>query len=232
VIPFDPDLFLAGSPEAPAVWQCGDDPGYQPIASLAGKDMPVSGAGQLKAVADATPLDTVYLWLMHNYGRSSERVSARTMRLQANWRRITLPFVVHNLDGGMFHLVLLADQFPKGTPGRFVCGNARVYHARAPHSGVREGLRSIGDQDTTIMLGSDPEQIHCAAALTADRTLAFATPNASIRPLPGTRYRISRSSAGPGILKVAGIATLAAGEWREVTHDGTAYRLTAKGSLK
>ncbi len=122
-IPFDPDLFLAGSPEAPAVWQRGDDPGYQPIASLTGKDMLVSGAGQLKAVADAhggetaaeftasakhaglavrlddtkqlqegrvgfievelkradaAPLDTVYLWLVHNYGRSSERVSART----------------------------------------------------------------------------------------------------------------------------------------------------------
>jgi hypothetical protein len=182
--------------------------------------------------ADAAPLDTVYLWLVHNYGRSSERVSARTVRLQANWQRITLPFVVRNLDGGMFHLVLLADQFPNGTPGRFVCGNFRVYHATAPHSGLREGLRSIGDQDATIMLGRDPEQIHCAAALTADRTLTFATPHASIKPLPGSRYRISRSGTGPGILKIAGIATLAAGEWCEVTHDGTAYRLTAKGSLK
>jgi len=52
-IPFDPDLFLAGSPEAPAVWQRGDDPGYQPIVSLTGKDMLLSGAGQLKPVADA-----------------------------------------------------------------------------------------------------------------------------------------------------------------------------------
>ena len=113
-----------------------------------------------------------------------------------------------------------------------MCGNVRVYHATAPHSGVREGLRRIGDQDATILLGRDPEQISCAAALTADRTLTLATLHASIKPLPGTRYRISRSGAGPGILKVAGIATLAAGEWCEVTHDGTAYRLTAKGSLK
>jgi hypothetical protein len=275
-IPFDPELFLAGSPETPAVWQRGDDPGYRPIASLTGKDMLVSGAGQLNVVADAhgghtaaeftasaknaglvvrlddtkqlqegrvgfievelkradaAPLDTVYLWLVHNYGRSNERVSARTVRLQADWQRITLPFVVRNLDGGMFHLVLLADQFQNGVAGRFVCGNVRVYHATAPHSGVREGLRSIGDQDATIMLGRDPEQICCAAPLTADRTLSFATPHASIKPLPGSRYRISRSGAGPGILKVADIASLAAGEWCEVTHDGTAYRLTAKGSL-
>ncbi|MEI7728702.1 MAG: glycosyl hydrolase family 28-related protein [Verrucomicrobiota bacterium] len=276
-IPFDPDLFLAGSPEAPAVWQRGDDPGYQPIASLTGRDMLASGAGQLKAVADAhggetaaeftaaaknagltvrlddtkqlqegrvgfievelkrsdaAPLDTVYLWLVHNYGQSNERVSARTVRLQANWQRITLPFVIRNLDGGRFHLVLLAEQFQKGEQERFVCGNVRVYHATAPHSGVREGLRSIGDQDAAIMLGRDPEQIHFAAALTADRTLTFATPHASIQPLPGTRFHLSRSGTGPGILKVVGIATLTGGEWCEVTHDGTAYRLTAKGSLK
>jgi hypothetical protein len=164
-IPFDPDLFLAGSPEVPAVWQRGDDPGYQPIVSLTGKDMLVSGAGQIKAAADAhggetaaeftasakdaglavrlddtkqlqegrvgfievelkradaAPLDTVYLWLVHNFGQSSERVSARTVRLQANWQRITLPFVIRNLDGGMFHLVLLADQFQKGEQERFL----------------------------------------------------------------------------------------------------------------
>jgi hypothetical protein len=181
--------------------------------------------------ADAAPLDTVFLWLVHNYERSSERVSARTVRLQANWQRITLPFVVRNLDGGTFHLVLLADQFQKGEAGRFVCGNVRVYHATSPHSGVREGLRSIGDQDATIILGRDPEQISCAAKLTADRTLTFATPHASIKPLPGTRYRISRSGPGSVILKVADIASLAASEWCEVTHDGTAYRLTAKGRL-
>jgi hypothetical protein len=46
------------------------------------------------------------------------------------------------------------------------------------------------------------------------------------------RYRIARSGAGPGVLKVAGVVRLAAGEWCELTHDGTAYRLTAKGSLK
>ena len=97
---------------------------------------------------------------------------------------------------------------------------------------AREGLRSIGDQDATIMLGRDPEQISCAAPLSADRTLTFATPHASIRPLPGMRYRIARSGAGPGVLKVAGVVRLAAGEWCELTHDGTAYRLTAKGSLK
>ena len=182
--------------------------------------------------ADAAPLDTVYLWLVHNFGQSSERVSARTVRLQANWQRITLPFVIRNLDGGMFHLVLLADQFQKGEQERFVCGNVRVYHAAAPHSGIREGLRTIGDQDATIMLGRDPEQIRCTAALTADRTLTLATPHASIKPLPGTRYHIAHSDAGPGILKVRGITLLAADEWCEVTHDGTAYRLTAKGSLK
>ena len=107
--------------------------------------------------ADAAPLDTVYLWLVHNYGQSNERVAARTVRLQANWQRITLPFVVRNLDGGRFHLVLLAEQFQKGVQERFVCGNVRVYHAAAPHSGVREGLRSIGDQDATILLGRDPD---------------------------------------------------------------------------
>lgn len=276
-IPFDPDLYLAGSPETPSVWQRDDEPGYQPIASLTGKDMAVSGAGQIKPVADAhggetaaefsaaakdaglavrlddtkqlqegrvgfievelrradtTPLDTVYLWLVHNYGQSSERVCARTVRLQNNWQRVTLPFVIRNLDGGTFHLVLVADRFEKGAQERFVCGNVRVYHAAVPHSGVRQGLKSVGDQDATIMLGRDPEQIDCAAALTADRTLTFATPYPSIKPLPGTRYHISRSGGGPGTLKVAGLTALAAGEWCEVTHDGTAYRLTAKGSLK
>lgn len=276
-IPLDPDLFLAGSPEVPAVWQRGDDPGYRPVASLVGKDMRVSGPGRLKAVADAhggetaaevtasasdagiavrlddtrqlqegrvgfievelkradtAPLNTVYLWLVHNYGQSSERVSARTVRLQADWQRITLPFVIRNLDGGRFHLVLLADQFQPGTEERFVCGNVRVYHAAAPHPGAREGLRRIGDYDATIMLGRDPGQVHCAAALTADRTVALATPHASIKPLPGTRYRFSRPGAGPGVLKIAAITTLAAGEWCEVTHDGDAYQLTARGSLR
>ena len=276
-IPFDPDLFLAGSPEVPSVWQRGDDPGYQPIASLTGKDLAVSGAGKIKPVADAhggetaaefaaaskdaslavrlddtkqlqegrvgfievelkkadtAPLDTVYLWLVHNYGQSSERVSARTVRLQANWQRITLPFVIRNLDGGMFHLVLAADQFKQGAQERFVCGNVRVYHAAAPHSGVREGLKGLNDQDTTIILGRDPEQISCAVPLTADCALTFATSAAAIKPLPGTRYHVSRSGAGPGALKIAGITQLAAGEWCEVTHDGVAYRLTARGSLK
>ena len=276
-IPFDPDLFLAGSPEAPAVWQRGDDPGYQPIASLTGKDMLVSGAGQLKAVADAhggetaaeftasaknaglavrlddtkqlqegrvgfievelkradaAPLDTVYLWLVHNYGRSSERVSARTVRSAGQLAAHHPPLRDPQSRRGDVPPRSTRRPVPEGRAGRFVCGNVRVYHAAAPHSGVREGLRSIGDQDATIMLGRDPEQIRCTAALTADRTLTLATPHASIKPLTGTRYRISRSDAGPGILKVAGIAILAAGEWCEVTHDGTAYRLTAKGSLK
>lgn len=276
-IPFDPDLFLAGSPEAPSVWQRGDDPGYQPIVSLTGKDMPISGAGRLEAVADAhggetaaefiaaakdaglavrlddtkqlqegrvgfievelrrsdtVPLDTVYLWLAHNYGQSSERVSARTVRLQAGWQRITLPFVIRSLDGGMFHLVLLADQFEKGARERFVCGNVRVYHAAAPHCGVREGIRTVGDRDTEVVLGRDPQQIRCVGTLTADRLITLTTPHASIRPLPGTRYRISREAGGPGALKVADITALAAGEWCEMTHDGTAYRLTARGSLK
>jgi hypothetical protein len=276
-IPFDPDLFLAGSPEAPAVWQRGDDPGYLPIASLTGKDMPVSGAGQIKPVADAhggetaaeftaaagdaslavrlddtkqlqegrvgfievelkradvAPLDTVYLWLVHNYGQSSERVSARTVRLQANWQRITLPFVIRNLDGGMFHLVLAANQFQKGAQERFVCGNVRVYHAAAPHSGVREGVKTVGDRDTEIVFGRDPQLIYCAGTLTADRSISFTTPHPSIKPLSGTQYRISRVAGGPGALKIADITALAAGEWCEITHDGTAYRLTAKGSLK
>jgi hypothetical protein len=275
-IPFDPDLFLAGSPEAPAVWQRDDDPGYRPIAALTGAHLAVSGAGATKPVADAhggqtaaeftaaakdaalavrlddggqleegrvgfievelkaaetLPLDTVYLWLVHDWGRSSERLTARTVRLGADWQRLTLPFVVRHLTG-TFHLLLQADRFERGQRERFVCGNVRVYHAAAPHSGARGGLRSLGDQDAVIVLGRDPEQLSCAVALSADRTVTFATPAPAIEPLPGARCHIARSGGGPGLLKIADITTLAAGQWCELTHDGTSWRLTAKGSLQ
>jgi hypothetical protein len=186
---------------------------------------------ELKA-ADATPARSVLVWLSHNFGAASERSRARSVKLQANWQRVTMPFVIRNLDGGTFHLVLLGEGFEAGARQSFVCGNVRVYHAASPHPGLREGLRTVGDSDAVVMLGRDPQQVYYAGTLTADRSVTFATPHASIKPLPGTQFRITRSAGGVGVLKVADLTTLAAGEWCEVTHDGVAYRLTARGTLK
>ena len=182
--------------------------------------------------ADVAPLDTVCIWLAHNAGQSNERVTARTVRLQSSWQRITLPFVIRNLDEGTFHLILSAEQFLPGVQERFICGNVRVYHAAAPHSGVREGVRNVGDRDSTITLGLDPEQIICTAALTADRQLFFVTPHSSVRPLPGAKYRISRPGGGPHLLKIPGVTNIAAGEWCEMIFDGAVYQVTARGNLR
>lgn len=182
--------------------------------------------------SDALSAQAVLVWLVHNIGVAPERARARTVRLAPQWQRITIPFVVRNLDAGAFHLALLVEGFEEGLHQSFVCGNVRVYHASAPHSGSREGIRSVGDEDAVVTLGVDPQQIYFAAPLSSDHTLVFATPHPSIRPLPGTQYRVTRAGGGMGVLNVGGLTTLEPSQWCEIIHDGVAYCVTAKGQLK
>lgn len=182
--------------------------------------------------SDAPSAQAVLGWLARSIGVAPERARARIVRLEPHWQRITVPSVVRNLGAGAFHLALLVEGFEEGLHQSFVCGNVRVYHASAPHSGSREGIRSVGDEDAVVTLGVDPQQIYFAAPLTSDHTLVFATPHRSIRPLPGTQYRVTRAGAGMGVLNVGGLTTLEPNQWCEIIHDGVAYCIAAKGQLE
>lgn len=69
-----------------------------------------------------------------------------------------------------------------------------------------------------------------ASAITADRAVTLTTTSA----FAGLTWRIARLSAATGAFKVnVGVGPLAAldpGEWCEVTYNGSAFVLTAKGS--
>lgn len=85
-----------------------------------------------------------------------------------------------------------------------------------------------GDASLTLQWGNDFQTQRFATALTANRTITLSTANA----YNSARFRVVRTGGGAFNLDVGGLKTLtAANQWAEVEFDGTAWRLTAQGTL-
>jgi len=165
-----------------------------------------------------------------------QRVFSREVKLQTYWQRVTIPFVIRDARDGDFHLAIRplgwdSSEVVKGSKDSFECGNVRVYHAKSPVGLNHEGIKIVNDRDMTLSPGIDPEQIIYDGNLTAERTVKFCAPCASIRPLPGVKFLISRPAAGDALLRIERLATLAAGEWCEIAYTGERYLVIAKGKL-
>jgi len=180
--------------------------------------------------APQSSLNNVKVWLAHDYYKTNEHVCARNVELQDSWQRITLPFVVRNVDNSNFYLVIK----PKNGDGNkaMICGNVRLYHAAAPHSGIRTGVKKLGDADATLVFGQDPTNTIIAGTITAPRKLQLTTMAAAVQPLAGATWKISRSADGNAAFDIDGITTLRKGEWCELIYDGTAWQCLTKGVTK
>lgn len=86
---------------------------------------------------------------------------------------------------------------------------------------------SAGDANTTFTPSSSAPVIRYATTLTANRAVTLSTTNATA----GTRLRVVRDGAGAFTLDVGGLKTLAVDEWCDVEYTGSAYFLTAFGTL-
>lgn len=86
-----------------------------------------------------------------------------------------------------------------------------------------------GNADATLTPGTSEHTNLWATTLTADRTVTLATSNVQA----GARFRIVRTAAGAFNLNVGTgpLKALAASEWCDVEYNGSAWLLTAFGSL-
>ena len=87
----------------------------------------------------------------------------------------------------------------------------------------------IGDSDITLTVGSsNPIQLF-STTLTANRTVTLDTTNA----INGDSFRIVRTGLGAYTIDVGGLKTLpsATAAWCDVSFNGTAWILTAYGTL-
>lgn len=88
-----------------------------------------------------------------------------------------------------------------------------------------------GDAAATLTVGLSAQTQRWATAITADRAVMLSATNAYI----GAKFSIVRTAAATGAFKLNvgadPLKVLTAGTWCEVTYDGTAWILTAAGSL-
>lgn len=87
----------------------------------------------------------------------------------------------------------------------------------------------IGDSDTTLTVGSSAPIQQYATTLTANRTVTLATTGA----INGDKFRVVRTGLGAYTIDVGGLKTLpsATAAWCDVSYDGSAWILTAYGTL-
>jgi hypothetical protein len=84
-----------------------------------------------------------------------------------------------------------------------------------------------GDTSQTLAVRVDLPVQRWATALTANRTITLSTTGA----VNGDTFRIVRSGAGAFTLTVGSIYTLVVPGWVDVTYDGSAWVVTAWGSI-
>lgn len=92
--------------------------------------------------------------------------------------------------------------------------------------GVNTG---VGDASATLTWGLSKQTAFWGTTLTADRTVTLATANAP----EGASFKICRTAGGAFNLNVGSgpLKALAAGQWAEVTYNGSAWQLTGSGNL-
>ncbi len=83
-----------------------------------------------------------------------------------------------------------------------------------------------GDASVSIVAGTDLEIQRFLTALTSNRTVTLGQGHV------GARFTIMRPATGASTLDVGpGLKTLAAGQWVDVVHDGTAWLVVRFGNL-
>jgi len=90
-------------------------------------------------------------------------------------------------------------------------------------------VQTYGDEDVTVNVTDNAETLRFNTALSTNRTVTLSATLA----YNGAKFRVFRTAAATGAstLSVGGLKTLAVGQWCDVEHDGSAWRLTAFGSL-
>ena len=88
-----------------------------------------------------------------------------------------------------------------------------------------------GDAATTLTAGKNALIQRWATAITADRAVTLSTTGA----YTGATFRVVRESTATGAFNLnvgtGPLKTLAAGTWCDVTFNGTAWQVSAAGSL-
>lgn len=94
--------------------------------------------------------------------------------------------------------------------------------------GYRPVITTVGDADSTQYVYTGLMTVHYTTPLTTNRTLTLSTNGAA----NGSTFKVVRSAAATGAstLTVEG-KVLAVGTWAEFIHNGSAFVLTAYGSL-
>lgn len=87
----------------------------------------------------------------------------------------------------------------------------------------------VGDAGTTLTWGKSALTQVFATAIAAPRTVTLSTTGA----VNGAKYRIVRqaTATGASAISVGGLKNLAVGQWCDVEFNGTAWFLSAFGSL-
>jgi hypothetical protein len=98
-----------------------------------------------------------------------------------------------------------------------------------PTNQIPQVFANHGDADATLIPLSSFPSNYWRSPLTANRTVTLSSTNA----FSGCRFRVTRSAGATGSfdLNVGGLKILAAGEWCDVEYDGSAWVLSAYGTL-
>lgn len=115
-----------------------------------------------------------------------------------------------------------------GIPG-WTCITAGTPGTWLPMGQAPFVLTNAGDNDATLTVGSSFPTNIWRSPLTANRTITLSTTNA----FSGAKFRINRTTGATGAfaLDVGGLKSLSAGQWCDVEWDGSAWVVTAFGSL-
>jgi hypothetical protein len=102
---------------------------------------------------------------------------------------------------------------------------------------VRRGIDTLsvsadkGDAAATLTLGTSESTVQWNTILTADRAVTLSVAGA----YNGARFKVVRTAAATGAFNLnvgtGPLKALTAGQWCEVEYDGSAWMLTAYGTL-
>lgn len=114
----------------------------------------------------------------------------------------------------------------------WVCSAAGTPGTWVPFAQILAVFSDQGDASVVLENFASYTTNMWRTALTANRTVTFSTTNA----VTGAKFRITRAASSTGafnlnVVHVDGTKALATGQWCDVEFDGTAWFLTASGSL-
>lgn len=161
--------------------------------------------------------------LYHNYFAADKRAIVNGGGFETS-----TPVVFHN--GASTGWVSFNNVWCYGTD-TFLSGSrqAAVNSIRQHYPQPNSVSANYGDSSATLTPILTPQTNRWTSALTTDKTVTLSTANAFV----GARFRIVRTGGGAFNLNVGAgpLKALAANQWCEVDYDGSAWFLSAYGSL-